>query len=91
MNRVHARYIAEAIKNESAFHPLHSITLALHCMLILSRVNSHFRCELGMTGIVLQLVNNLRSMQMIPGWNKVYIVREKSFSDSCRGGPTSSL
>lgn len=51
--------------------PLHPLSLALHCTLILSTFNSNFRRELGKNGVMLQLVRHLRSLQMIPGWNEV--------------------
>ena len=66
--------LAEVIENPDdhhSLHPLHPLSLALHCTLILSKCSSHVRNELGQNGGLWQLVKNLRSLQMIPGWTGV--------------------
>ena len=68
---MYCMFTIEATKTPDSVHPLHPISLALHCILILSKCIPQFRSALGESGVIWQFVKNLRSMQMIPGWNKV--------------------
>ena len=62
---------AVAVKKETPVHQFHPLATTLHCLLLWTYCSCHIRRELGSTGVLLQLVKQIRVIQELPAWEKV--------------------
>ena len=62
---------AVAVKKEVPVHQFHPLAITLHCLLLWTYCSCHVRRELGSTGVLLQLVKQIRVIEELPAWEKV--------------------
>ena len=60
-----------AMKKEDPVHQFHPLAITLHCLLLWTYCSCHVRRELGSTGVLLQLVKQIRVIEELPAWEKV--------------------